>query len=311
MQYRPLGKTGLHVSALGLGAASLGNVYGDVDERQAIATVHRAFDLGVNTFDASPYYGATLAETVLGKALQALPRDRYVLMSKCGRYGPDAFDFAPARLRQSVDDSLRRLQTDHLDVLQLHDVEFGDLEQIFAEAVPTLHGLVAAGKARFVGITGLPLAIFRRALAAGCRLDTILSYCHATLFDTTLLGLLPGLHAAGIGVLNASPAAMGLLSSHGPRAWHPADAAVKAACRAAAAAARAHGQELATLAIQYSCSLPGIATTICGTASPAEMAANVAAIAKPIDTILLAEVLHILDPIQGRTWLQGRPENSA
>ncbi|MBK8101385.1 MAG: aldo/keto reductase [Planctomycetes bacterium] len=311
MQYRPLGQTGLQVSALSLGAASLGNVYGDIDERQAIATVHRAFDLGINTFDASPYYGGTLAETVLGKALRPLPRDRYVLMTKCGRYGPTEFDFTPARLRRSIDDSLRRLGTDHVDVLQLHDIEFGDLTQIFAEAVPTLHELVTAGKTRFVGITGLPLAIFRRALAAGCKLDTILSYCHATLFDRTLFSLLPDFLGAGIGVCNASPAAMGLLSSHGPRDWHPADQTIRAVCKQAADHVRARGYELALLAMQFSCSVPGIATTICGTASPAEIAANVAAIVEPIDKVLLAEVLHILDPIDKRTWPQGRPENSA
>ncbi|HLQ39277.1 MAG TPA: aldo/keto reductase, partial [Planctomycetota bacterium] len=141
MQHRPLGNTGLRVSVLGLGAASLGNVYGEVDESTAIATVHRAHALGVDFFDASPYYGRTRAETVLGKALCSLPRHSYVLASKCGRDDDTQFDFSPAHLRASLEGSLQRLQTDHLDLLQLHDVEFGDLAAIFDHGLPVLHEL--------------------------------------------------------------------------------------------------------------------------------------------------------------------------
>jgi len=310
VEQRPLGRTGLRVSALGLGAASLGGVYGEVDEGTAIATVHRAFELGVNVFDSSPYYGSTRAETVIGKALRTLPREAIVVMTKCGRYGQDEFDFSPARIRRSVDDSLRRLQTDRVDVCQLHDVEFGDLDKILDEGLATLHELRAQGKVRHVGITGLPLAVFTRALARRAPLDTVLSYCHATLFDDTLLPLLPALAAAGIGVINASPTAMGLLSSRGPRDWHPAPPPVAACCRAAAAACKAHGVEIAELAIQYSCSRPGIATTICGAASPAEIEANVRALDRNDDGALLAHAQALLQPIRGATWPQGRPENN-
>jgi len=310
VQQRPLGRTGLRVSALGLGAASLGGVYGEVDEATAIATVHRAFELGVNVFDSSPYYGSTRAETVLGKAVSTLPRDRIVVMTKCGRYGKDEFDFSPARIRQSVDDSLRRLQTGHLDVCQLHDVEFGDLDRILDDGLATLRTLCAAGKVRHVGITGLPLRVFTRALGKHAPLDTVLSYCHATLFDDTLLPLLPALAAAGIGVINAAPTAMGLLSSRGPRDWHPAPQAIRDRCRAAAAECTSRGVEIAELAVQYSCSRDGIATTICGAASPAEIAANVAAAARAPDPALLLRVQAALQPIRGASWPQGRPENN-
>jgi L-galactose dehydrogenase len=309
VQLRPLGNTGLRVSALSLGAANLGNVYGEVDERQAIATVHRAFELGINLFDSSPYYGGTLAETVLGKALRSLPRDRYVLMTKCGRYAADDFDFSPARLARSLDESLVRLHTDHVDVLQLHDVEFGDLDAILGDSLRALHALQQQGKVRFVGITGLPLGIFKQAFAADARIDTALSYCHATLFDNTLIELLPEFQRRGIGVINASPMAMGLLSRHGPRSWHPADDAIKAACRKANAHCERRGQDLAALAVQFACALPGIATTVCGTADPREIEANVAAAERPIDATLLGEVRTILHPIKNRTWPQGRPEN--
>ena len=310
MQLRPLGTTGLRVSPLGLGAANLGGVYGEVTERQAVATVHRAFELGVNVFDASPYYGRTRAETVLGKALCSLPRDRYVLMTKCGRYDTAQFDFSPARLRQSLDESLQRLQTDHVDVLALHDVEFGDLEVILRESLPLLHEWKATGKVRFCGITGLPLRVFRRALELGARLDTVLTYCHATLFDNTLLELLPAFQQRGIGVINASPMAMGLLSARGPQPWHPADDDLKATCRKAARHCERRGVSLAELAVQFACALPGIATTLCGTADPREIEQNVRASTRPLDATLLGEVRTILHPIKNRTWIQGRPENN-
>lgn len=310
MHLRPLGTTGLSVSALSLGAASLGGIYGDVDEATAIATVHRAFELGVNAFDASPYYGATRAETVLGKALAGLPRDRVVVMTKCGRYGVDDFDFSPARIARSVDESLRRLRTDVLDVCQLHDVEFGELDRVLTEGLSTLRDLQRAGKVRFVGITGLPLRIFLRAHELGIRLDTVISYCHATLFDDTLLPMLPAFAKAGTGVLNASPTAMGLLSSRGPADWHPAGAAIRDCCRAVAEDCRRRGVELAELALQFACSQPGIASTISGAASPDEITRNVRALERKMDRALLTLVQSQLRPIRRATWRQGRVENN-
>src|SRR5919199_4437148 len=108
MQYRPLGNTGLDVSILSYGASPLGSVFRDVDETEGIRTVHTALDLGINFIDVSPYYGLTRAEQVLGKALASVPRDRYYLATKVGRYGQTEFDFSAARVVASVDESLRR-----------------------------------------------------------------------------------------------------------------------------------------------------------------------------------------------------------
>ncbi|MEQ1632940.1 MAG: aldo/keto reductase [Planctomycetota bacterium] len=310
IEKRPLGRTGLEVSSVSLGTAGLGGVYGEIDERTAIATVLRAFELGITTFDSSPYYGATRSETVLGKALAQLPRGEFVVMTKCGRYGSDEFDFTSARIRRSVDESLRRLQIDTLDVLFLHDIEFGDLDRILDESVATLHELKQRGKARAVGITGLPLHLFRTAMERSVQLDAILSYCHGTLFDDSLSGLLPMLAQRGIGVVNGSPAAMGLLSSRGPQPWHPADTLVKERCANAARFTAERGTELATLAFQFACHLPGVASTLCGATTPRELEGSVHAAGAQIDPDLLRSVLEILQPIRGRTWLQGRPENN-
>lgn len=118
MEYRTLGKTGLKVSALGFGASPLGGVFGDIDEAEGIRAVHAAVDLGINFFDVSPYYGLTRAETVLGKALKEIPRDRYYVATKVGRYGADQFDFSARRVAASVDESLARLNVDYSDEIK-------------------------------------------------------------------------------------------------------------------------------------------------------------------------------------------------
>ncbi len=242
LEQRTLGRTGLQVSSLGFGASSLGGVFRDIDEAEGIRTVHHALDLGINLVDVAPYYGDTKAETVLGRALRGVDRDRYVLATKCGRYGPEApdFDFSADRVTRSIDESLGRLGVDHVDLIQAHDIEFGDLDVVVHECLPAMRRMVEAGKARFVGITGLPLDVVLRVvdrLDPGT-IDTVLSYCRYSLNDTALLDALPRLEAAGIGVVNASPLAMGLLTHRGAPDWHPAPPALKEACRAGRRAVR-------------------------------------------------------------------------
>jgi aryl-alcohol dehydrogenase-like predicted oxidoreductase len=309
MIYRTLGNTGLQVSALSYGASPLGSVFRDIDEAEGIRTVHTAIDLGINLIDVSPYYGITLAETVLGKALATVPRDRYLLATKVGRYGAAEFDFSAERVRRSVDESLQRLGVDVIDLIQCHDIEFGDLNQIVDETLPALRSLQAAGKVRFVGITGYPLRSFEYVIQRA-EVDTILSYCRYSLNDTALAALLPELKSRGIGVISASPLSMGLLTQRGEPDWHPAPQAVKDACRKAAAHCEARGADLSKLALQFAVRNPDIATTLVGTASPENLKKNAAWIEEPLDEELLAEVQAILAPIQGATWPTGRPENA-
>ena len=137
MEYRKLGKTNELISVLGYGASPLGNVFDVVDEQEGKNAVHYAIDHGVNFFDVSPFYGITLAETRLGKALQGKRKDIF-LATKCGRYDLQEFDFSAKRIMASIEESLQRLQTDYVDLFQLHDIEFVTKEQILNEAMPVI-----------------------------------------------------------------------------------------------------------------------------------------------------------------------------
>ena len=218
MEYRPLGRTGLSISALSFGASSLGGVFREVDESDCIRTVHLSLEMGINFIDTSPFYGLTKSESVLGKALKTVRRDRYVLATKVGRYGFEMkdFDFSARRVTESVDESLKRIGVEYVDVIHAHDIEFGDLDQVIHETIPALRKVQKAGKARFVGVTGLPLKALRRVVEA-VPVDVILSYCRFGLNDTALLEMVPMLKSRGVGIINASPLGMGLLSAGGRR----------------------------------------------------------------------------------------------
>jgi L-galactose dehydrogenase len=313
MQLRPLGRTGLQVSLVGFGGSPIGGVFRPVTPADADATVQAALDVGINYFDTSPYYNATVAESALGHALAGVPRDRYVLATKAGRYGFVAkeFDFSATRMVSSVDESLARLRCGHIDVIQVHDMEFGSLEQVWDETLPALDRLRKAGKVRFCGITGLPLATLRAVHQhAAPLIDTVLSYCHGTLNDTTFLPYAAELRAAGTGVLNAAPLAMGLLTRGSMPAWHPAPPALRAACAAAADYCAQRGADLADLALSYAFGLPHIDCTILGLGSVVEVERAAACAAKPADLELLARVLELLTPVRNVTWPSGRPENN-
>lgn len=309
MKYRRLGKTGLNVSTLSFGASSLGSVFRPINEKEGIRTVHEAIDNGINLIDVSPYYGLTKAETVLGKAMQEMDRDRFYLSTKAGRYGDNEFDFSAERIVQSVDESLKRLNTDYLDFLHLHDIEFASLDQIIDESIPTLNRLKEEGKIRFTGITGLPLKVFKEVLSK-TEVDTIITYCRYTLNDRSLLDVLPMLNKKNVGVINASPLSMGLLSNRSVPDWHPAGVEVKEKAREAQQFCQKHGKDLTKLAIQYSVLNKHIPTTLVGTANPDNINKNISWIDEPIDYEILKQVLAILSPVQNQSWQSGRLENN-
>src|SRR5919107_364289 len=109
MQTRPLGNTGLRLPVLSFGASSLGQEFRKVDLNEALKSVHVALDLGMNFIDTSPFYGRGMSEVLLGTALRDVPRDRYLLGTKLGRYDAAHFDFSAKRVIESVDVSLHRM----------------------------------------------------------------------------------------------------------------------------------------------------------------------------------------------------------
>jgi L-galactose dehydrogenase len=302
-----LGRTGIEVSAVGFGASSLGAVLGTFAEPDGIDAVRTALDVGITFFDVSPYYGATLAETVLGKALRGIDRSSYVLATKVGRYGDDEFDFSAERVERSVRESLERLGTDHLDLVQCHDIEFGDLGQVVEETVPALRTLQDAGLVRAVGVTGYPLPALAE-VAARVPVDTVLSYCQYTLQDRRLDEWRHSFAAVGAALINAAPLAMGALTAQGPAPWHPAPAPVLAVCAAAAGLCTSRGADIAKIAFQFS-ARGGFASTVVGAASAEEVRRNVRWLDEPIDEDLLHDIEQCLTPVRDLGWINGRPEN--
>ncbi len=309
MKYRQLGRTGLQVSVLSFGASSLGGVFRDIDEAEGVRTVHVALDEGINFIDVAPYYGETKAETVLGKSLRGIARESYYLATKVGRYGARDFDFSAKRVAESVDESLGRLGIDHIDLIQVHDIEFVSLDIVIEETLPALRQLQQAGKVSYVGITGLPVGAFLK-VAERAEVDTVLSYSRYCLNDTSLLRVLPELEESGVGVLTASPLSMGLLSQRGPPPWHPAPEDLKRACARAVEHCARRGADISKLAVQFAVGEERLASCIVGSADPENIRRNCRWIEEPVDEELLAEVLEILEPVRDLCWYEGLPENS-
>ena len=308
MVYNELGKTGLRVSNLGFGASSLGGVFRHINEDDAIEAVFAALDGGINYIDVSPYYGHYKAETVLGKALRQLRRDRYVLSTKVGRYGQDGvntWDYSASRVTQSVYESMGRLHVDRIDLILVHDIEFADLQQVVDETLPALVRLRDEHVVDHVGITDLQPENLKWVIDHSDEktVEVVLNFCHYCLNDHLLLDYLDFFEQRGIGVINASPFSMGLLSERGTPDWHPAPDSLKSACARAAAYCEERQYPIDKLAIQYSTSQnPRIATTLFSSANPENVRRNIAYVNEPVDEQLVREVQQIIGGQMGVRW---------
>jgi len=277
----------------------------------------------------------------LGQALKdiGVKRKDIIVATKVGRYhvnhpsdlvkgknpsqwaSDSIFDYSRETVVKSVEESLKRLQLDHLDLVQIHDIEYSeDVKQVIHEAVPALAELRKAGLIKAIGITGFPLNVLLyvmnkvQSLPLEQQIDTVLSYCHYTLLDKTLetSGLLGRWENKG--VISASPLAMGLLTREGPPDWHPAPNVIKQACRMASATADEIGVDIADVAIEYAIRNPKITTTLIGFKSEDEVdkAIRVALIyAQRQAATQLADVQHIRKPlknVEGMSWPSGNSE---
>jgi aryl-alcohol dehydrogenase-like predicted oxidoreductase len=308
MRHHPLGSTGLQVSEISFGTGSLGDMYGRLDDGDAIRLVHEVLDVGITFIDTSPYYGS--AEERLGRALDGR-RDEVLIGTKAGRYGLDDFDFSPARIRRSLDESLRRLRTDHVDVLQLHDVEFVPLGPVLDDAFEALAELRASGKARCVGMTGYPVPTLSRVIEE-TDVDVVLTYAKSTLLDDSLMDLVPLAERHGVGLINAAAVAIGLLTPGGSRATigDPWPAAVAQAADRMRVLASDVGVDIAFLANQYSIQRTPAPTTVVGVGTSRHLHEALRAADTPIDEELLARFLALRPPSRERRWTMGLPENN-
>jgi aryl-alcohol dehydrogenase-like predicted oxidoreductase len=310
MQYNLLGKTGLNVSRLSFGASSLGAVFHPVEESQAIASVHAALDCGINYFDVAPAYGGTLAETVLGKALRGVARDRYFLSTKVGKYtepgtyGNDLLDYSRTRIRTSLDESAGRLGVDYFDIIHIHDIEYQNREHTewaLTEGYETVQELKQEGRVGNVSFGIYPMDLWKR-IFASFDIDAALIHNHYCLNDTRLIELLPLAREKGIGIVNGSPFASGLLTDRGAPAWHPASTEDQSCFRAAAELCRSQGVSISRLALQFSSQNPEIPTTLFSTSSPETVRRNIQCYEELCDMGLVGEVRKLLEPVLDKEW---------
>ena len=300
----------MQVPILSFGASSLGQEFRRVTLDEALKSVRVALDCGLNLIDTSPFYGRGMSEVLLGVALRDIPRNDYLLCTKLGRYDLQHFDFSARRVAESVDVSLHRLATDHLDIILCHDIEFVPMQQIVDETIPALVKARQAGKVRFIGFSGYPQKIFRF-ICDQAQVDCVLNYNQYTLQNRRFAEeTIPYLKQKGIGVMNAGPFSARLLTNAPLPAWLKEPESVKQAAREAAALCAKRGVDIAKLALQFSVANPDIATTVAGSANPDNICKWAEWLRDPIDQQLLRDVLAIFEPVKNIGHREGLPENN-
>jgi aryl-alcohol dehydrogenase-like predicted oxidoreductase len=310
MKYRRLGNSDLEVSEIGFGSWL---TFTDPQRRAAaIACVHRALDLGINFLDTANVYGRGAAESVLGEALEGIPRERYVLATKL--FFPMSQEdrgLSRAQIAKQLEASLRRLRVDYLDLYQCHRYDF---DTPLEETMAALTEAVQSGKVRYLGFSEWPLERIEAALALPNVARFVSSQPqYSLLHREPEAGLLALCEAAGISQVVWSPLAQGVLSGkYLPRAPLPADS--RAADRAMGAflnpdwftpatleavqavkrlADEAH-LSLAQFALAWVLRQQNVAAAIVGASHPDQIAQNAAAAAAVVDPALFREAEKLL-----------------
>ncbi|MDQ7908163.1 aldo/keto reductase [Phytohabitans sp. ZYX-F-186] len=296
----PLGRTGVTVSRLGLGLASLGGMFAPVPEEQAIATVDRAWEVGVRLFDTAPVYGYGRSETYAGRALGRRPRGAYALCTKVGRLiepgGPDTqpiwadpppgvgprLDYRYPAVLRSLADSLDRLGLERVDVLHVHDPE-QDYPVALADAYRALADLRAAGRigAVSLGVNHADVAarFIREAPAPGP--DCVLLAGRYTLLDQSgLADLLPLCQRRGVAVMAAGVFQGGALAD--PAVAGDLPAALRGRAEAIRAACARYGVPVLAAALRFPFRHPAVRTVVVGARTPDEVAGSVALLDQPV-----------------------------
>lgn len=312
MEYVQLDATGITASRIGFGCAGLGNEYGGLTDAAATDVVSFAIDNGITYFDTSAYYGRGLSEVRLGTALAGRRHD-VIVATKGGRFDAPletGFDFSYEGIIGTCESSLKRLQTDYIDVYQLHDIEFGNKTEVFEEAMRAMTDLKSSGKVRAIGVTGYPLPLLVDAVET-FDLDAVLSYCRYNLMDRSLQdSLIPVAKERSTSVINASILHMGMLSDRGPQDWHPAPDNVKAVARTAISHCETIGVSISDVAIQFALANKDIDVTLLGSNKIDTVARSLAAAAKPVDDEVVAGIEQVIGVENlGIVWRSGRSEH--
>lgn len=209
MEYRQFGRTDIKVSALGFGCWEISGTYGPIDAAQFTQAVHRALDDGINCFDTAEAYGMGISEQALGRALGSRRRD-ICLVTKVGVGYPEApnrRDSSRARIMASLEQSLRNLDTDHVDVYLIH---WPDLNTPFEETFRALDDIVRQGKARYVGVSNFRLSQLEACMKLR-RIDVV--QYGWNMFDRRMQReIFPWCTAQGVGVMAYGSLAYGLLT---------------------------------------------------------------------------------------------------
>ncbi|MGA5097074.1 aldo/keto reductase [Streptomyces lavendulocolor] len=312
MRRNTLGTSGVAVTELGFGAAAIGNLFTAVDADQAAEAVDAAWDAGIRSFDTAPHYGLGLSEERLGAALRTRPRDEYVLSTKVGRLllpatgdGDDldngfavpathrrVWDFTADGVRRSIEESLRRLGHDRVDIVYLHDPD-DHAEDAFHQAYPELERLRAEGVVGAIGAGMNQTAMLTRFIR-DTDVDVVLCAGRYTLLrQSALAALLPGAEAHGKSVIIGGAFNSGLLADPRSGATYDYAAApphlLERALRCKAVAER-HGVPLRTLALRFPFGHPSVAGVLVGLRSAAEARDAAAVLAHPVPAEVWAEL---------------------
>ena len=307
MNRRKVGRTGLTVTELGFGTASIGGLYRPASEEEAWAAVGAAWDAGIRYFDTAPHYGLGLSERRLGAALAGRPRDEYVVSTKVGRLlvpnpapsGSDlasagfavpddltrVFDFSASGVLRSLDASLGRLGLDRVDIVFVHDPD-DHADQALREALPTLTRLREQGVVGAVGLGMNQWQVLLRAVRE-TDLDVVMLAGRWTLADRSGEPLLAECAARGVPVFAAAPFNSGLLARSWPPDgayfdYRPAPARVLEHARLLARSCERHGLPLPAAALRFPLLHEAVACVVAGLGSPGEVTSAAAWLATPV-----------------------------
>ncbi|MCY9667178.1 aldo/keto reductase [Paenibacillus alginolyticus] len=301
MEYTTFGKTGVRVSKLGLGGAPLGGDYGPVTDEQVTEVIDQALELGINFIDTAPLYGRGESERRIGKALHG-KRDQVFLASKAVMRGePYTYD----NTIRSVEDSLKRLGTDYLDLIQMHELSDSNSEIGMKETIPAFLKLKEQGKVRAIGVNAFNPSLLLPFIRSG-HIDSVQTFCRYMLIDYSAMDeLLPTAREHGVSVINGSVLGMGLLAE-APAPFMNQDSPMfteaQRRIQEIAFLRKSEPKGLIEPAMRFSLSSPDITVTLTGTTSLRSLALNASysdGVGLPQDEL---DRLLTLFPGQPITW---------